>query len=485
MPTFEETDTVGEELGKGAYATVYRCTHKVRGDGWAVKMIDKSKAGPKDISDVMHEVNMMKTVGQHSNVVHLHEFFDTPKTMYLVLEVLEGGMLFDRIVQLKHYSEASASRLVKNFLLALEHIHAKNIMHRDLKPENLLLKKKVGADANDISHLTDFCVADFGLSGKAPGQTCCGSPSYIAPEVINVGYLRTQRDPYDCKCDVWSVGVITYILLSGKMPFHGRNFKETFAKIVKNQWSFVGEIWDKAISPTAKEFIKAMLTPDPKRRPSAAEALKHPWVANVQSDVHINEAVEGIKQFNAERKLRGAMLAFRATTSFLGKLDQTPPFLKYLTHQNKLSTVIQSASQTDASKVHHIDFSRAMLRDMPGWKMQDCCTCGSSKVCRHIQNVHEYLFVGRRDMDVSPFINELEATKDEAEFDFADDPTNKDVQSKAEEVEEILKAAYVFREEYGKVPKEEFKSNFMLEQKPKADVGERANVLAAGLFKKK
>lgn len=485
MPTFEETYTLGEELGKGAYATVYRCTHRQRGDQWAVKMVDKSKAGPKDISDVMHEVNMMKVVGQHPNVVRLNEFFDTPATMYLVLEVLEGGMLFDRIVKLKHYSEACASRLVKNFLLAMEHIHAKGIMHRDLKPENLLLKRNTASGADDISHLTDFCVADFGLSGKSPGQTCCGSPSYIAPEVINVGYLRTQREPYDTKCDVWSVGVICYILLSGKMPFHGRNFKETFAKIVKNQWSFVGDIWEKSISPAAKDFIKLMLTPDPKRRPSASEALKHKWVADVQSDMHISEAVEGIKQFNAERKLRGAMLAFRATTSFLGKLDQTPPFLKYLTHHNKLSTVIQSASQTDPNKVHHIDFSRAMLRDMPGWSIRDCCTCGSGKVCRHIQNVHEYLFVGRVDMDVYPFVNELQAMKDEAEFDFADEPTNKQVKDRSEEIAEILKAANVFRDEYAKVPKEEFKANFMLENKPKEGVQDKANALAAGLFKRK
>ena len=113
MASFEDKYSIGEELGKGAYATVYKCTHKQRNDVWAVKVIDKTKAGPKDISDVLHEVNMMKTVGVHPNVVRMLEFFDTPNRMYLVLELLEGGMLFDRIVQMKHYSEACASRLVK------------------------------------------------------------------------------------------------------------------------------------------------------------------------------------------------------------------------------------------------------------------------------------------------------------------------------------------------------------------------------------
>lgn len=484
MPTFEEKYIIGEELGKGAYATVYRCTHRERGDHWAVKVIDKSKAGPKDISDVMHEVNMMKEIGHHPNVVRLLEFFDTPAKMFLVLEVLEGGMLFDRVVQLKHYSEACASRLIKNFLLALEHIHAKGIMHRDLKPENLLLKRQTKTSEDDSSHLTDFCVADFGLSGKSPGQTCCGSPSYIAPEVINVGYLRTQKEPYDTKCDMWSVGVIAYILLSGKMPFHGRNFKETFAKIVKGQWAFVGDVWEKSVSASAKDFIKQLLTMDPKHRPSAPEALQHPWVAKVQADVHLASSLDGIKQFNAERKLRAAMLHFRATSSLLGKLDKTPPFLKYLSHANKLSTVIQSQSQTDANRVHHIDYSRALLRDTPGWKMQDCCTCGSSQVCRHIQNVHEYLWFGRKDYDVFPFVNELEAMLAEAEYDFADDPTNEKVKITGEEVKECLKAAQVFHEEFTKVPREQMKANFtaVTEKQPDTD---KAVASAINIFKKK
>lgn len=480
MATFEESYTIGDELGKGAYATVYKCTHKARGDQWAVKVVDKSKAGPKDINDVQHEVNMMKLVGHHGHVVQMLEFFDTPKYMYIVMEILEGGMLFDRIVKLKHYSEMSASRLIKNFLLALEHIHSKGICHRDLKPENLLLKHTEKMYADDISHLTDVAIADFGLSGKVPGQTCCGSPSYIAPEVIEVGYLRTRKEPYDAKCDVWSLGVIAYILLSGKMPFHGRNFKETFNKIVKGQWSFVGDIWEN-VSPTAKDFIKVMLTQDPRARPTASQALKHAWVANVQSDLHLMASVDNLKQFNAQQKLRGAMFVFRATTSFLGQLDQTPPFMKYLTHKNKLSTVIESQSQTDKTKTHYIDFSRALLRDTPGFKLQDCCTCGSAMVCRHIQNVNEYLFVGKRDMDVQPFMNELEQMRDENLIEIEDNPSSEDLKNKQQEIEEIIKAAYTFSEELAKVPKDQLKANLMLQSTPSGP----SKQTLVGAFKKK
>lgn len=460
MATFEQSYTIGEELGKGAYATVYKCTCLKTKKEWAVKVVDKTKAGPKDINDVQHEVTMMKTIGVHPHVVQLHEFFDTPKSMYLIIDLLQGGMLFDRIVKLKHYSEKDASRLVKNFLLALEHMHSKGIMHRDLKPENLLLKFAEGGEGT--SHLTDVALADFGLAGRVPGQTCCGSPSYIAPEVINVGYLRTQKEPYDGKCDIWSLGTITYILLSGKMPFHGRNFKETFGKIVKNHWGFSGEIWD-TVSEGAKDFIKTMLTLDPKHRPSATEALKHPWVANVQPDVHLPSAIDGIKQFNAQQKFRGAMFVFRATTSFLGVMDRTPPFMKYLNHKDKLSTVIESKSQTDPNKLHYVDFSRVLLRSTPGWKMQSCCTCGSKMVCRHIQNVHEYLFVGRSDMDVQPFMNELLGLKEDITIDLEDDPKNTKLKLKLEEVENVISAANTFREEYLRVPEEEMKPNLMLQ----------------------
>jgi len=237
------------------------------------------------------------------------------------------------------------------------------------------------------------------------------------------------------------------------------------------------------VSKESMDFIKKLLTLDPNQRPSASEALKHPWVANVQADTHLPASIEGIRKFNAERKLRGAMLHFRATTCFLGHLDRTPPFMKYLQHPNKLSTVVQAQSQTHADVIHNVDFSKALDRAQPGWSMRECCTCESLKVCRHIQNVHDYLFVGRVDMDVAPFINELLAIRADAQFDLEDDPSNATAKARIAQVDQVLTAAHVFHEEYMKVPSDEKKANFFALDKPVSS--EAAVSKAALLFKKK
>ncbi|EPY34820.1 calcium/calmodulin-dependent protein kinase I [Angomonas deanei] len=426
---FKESYTLKEKLGKGAYAVVYSCESIKTKEMFAVKVVDKTKAGPKDIDDLAHEINIMSQIGYHPHVVQMIEYFSTERHLYIVLDLLNGGMLFDRIVQMRHYSESNASILIRNFLSALDHIHSKGIIHRDLKPENLLLRNAQSSSGDE--HLTDVCLADFGLAGYIPSQTCCGSPSYIAPEVINVGYVRKPGCvSYNEKCDIWSLGVITYILISGKMPFHGSNFKETFARIVANKWEFVGDIW-KQVTPKCIEFIRVCLTPDPNNRPSAKELLKHAWVVDSMPDVHLQESLESLKKFNAQQKIRAAVRVFCWTQSLLGRsLDQTPPFMRYLRHNDIYSTLVEHQSQTDSKKVHTVDYSKALDHEKPGWKMQDCCTCPSEQVCRHIQNVHEYLFVGKRSMEVFPFIDELKMMLAEAEADLEENPKNKDAADK-------------------------------------------------------
>lgn len=450
-------------LGKGSYAVVYECVHRETGEVYAVKVVDKTKTGPKDIDDLTHEINIMSIIGYHPHVVQMIEYFSTERHLYIVMDLLSGGMLFDRIVQLKHYSEQNAAELVRNFLSSLNHIHSKGIIHRDLKPENLLLRYSESSAPSTASHLTDVCLADFGLAGYVPSTTCCGSPSYIAPEVINVGYYLSNANPYDSKCDIWSLGVITYILISGKMPFHGSNFKETFSRIVAGKWGFVGDIWSK-VTPAAKDFITQCLRMNPKERPCAAELLRHPWVSENQPDVHLEDSLEGLRKFNAHQKIRAAVRVFCWTQQLLGcRLDRTPPFMRYLRHEDEYSTIVYHQSQTDPKLEHAVDFAKTLEHDQPGFRMQDCCTCPSEKVCRHIQNVHEYLFVGCRYMEVYPFINELKMMKAEAECDLEADPKDKDAAEKLRKTNRAIDAACVFSDELAKVPPDELKPNLMID----------------------
>ncbi|CCD11978.1 unnamed protein product, partial [Trypanosoma congolense IL3000] len=243
-------------IGKGASAVVYKCTSRVTNEALAVKIIDKRLLPPSDIKNVNMEVEMMRRVGDHPHVVRLIDYYEWKTNMFVVMDLLDGGMLHDRIRSLDHYSERSASELIGNVLSGLAHIHAKGVIHRDLKAENLLLRKR--SDKRDDPWLTDVCISDFGLATTGPAFSCCGTAPYIAPEVIELGYFHRSREPYDAKCDVWSLGVITYILLSGKWPFSGSCHDAIFKRIVKGKWRFSGDIWNK-ISAEARDFVRKCL----------------------------------------------------------------------------------------------------------------------------------------------------------------------------------------------------------------------------------
>nr|CAJ2476014.1 unnamed protein product [Leishmania braziliensis] len=458
---FRQHYVLGDEIGKGGYAVVFRCTHLVTKVVYAVKVVDKKKAGPKDIDDITHEIDVMGRIGYHPNVVQMTEYFSTQRHFYIILDLLSGGMLFNRIVELQHYSESDASVLVRNVLSGLAHIHSKGVIHRDLKPENLLLRHAASPSAPPNSHLTDVCLADFGLAGYVPSTTCCGSPSYIAPEVINVGFYRTRKEPYDAKCDIWSMGVITYILLSGKMPFHGESFKDTFECVVRNRWSFKSDIWA-SVTPAAKDFIQACLTPDPAARPTALVLLQHEWLAHEQPNVHLGQSLESLRELT-KKKVKAAVRVFCWTQSLLGPLDWTPPFMRFLRHTDRFSMILTHQSQTDPQRVHTIDFGKALDHENPGWRIQDCCTCPSEMVCRHIQNVHEYLFVGKRSMEVYPFIDELRMMREEAEDSLRANPHDDAARKQLDRVNLLIEAACVFSDELAKVPEDELKPNLMLD----------------------
>jgi len=255
---------IGEELGRGAFSIVKLATSKKDGSKWAVKIIDKKSAG-QDMDRLETEIEILKKVS-HPNIICLKDIYDTKLMFYIVTELVTGGELFDKIVEVGNYSEKDAALLVQKMVDAIGYLHHLGIVHRDLKPENLLLK--------DGSNITEVKIADFGLSKivgqKVMMQTACGTPGYVAPEVL-------QAQGYGPEVDLWSIGVITYILLCGFPPFYHEELPELFEQIMSADFDFPEEYWD-SVSNEAKDFIKKLLVVKPQDRMTVEQALKHPWI---------------------------------------------------------------------------------------------------------------------------------------------------------------------------------------------------------------
>jgi len=268
MAAIETAYDLKQELGRGAFSIVYLAAQKASGQQFAVKVINKKDLGKDYEKNLKMEVDILKKVN-HPNIIALKELFDTPDKLYLIMELVTGGELFDKIVEKGSYTEHEAAQLVRKIVSAVEYLHNLGIVHRDLKPENLLLKR---AD-NDL----EIAIADFGLS-KIVGQqmmmqTACGTPSYVAPEVLNAS-------GYGKEVDMWSIGVITYILLCGFPPFYGDTVPEIFEQIMEANFDYPEEYWG-SVSKEAKDFINKLLVVDSDKRLSAGDALKHPWLASV------------------------------------------------------------------------------------------------------------------------------------------------------------------------------------------------------------
>jgi calcium/calmodulin-dependent protein kinase I len=200
---------IKEKLGTGSFAVVKRAVRKSDGKEFAVKVIKKQKLTKEELDIVHDEVEIMQKIN-HQHCVKLYEMFETPKRLYMVMELLTGGELFDRIVAKQSFSEKEAAEVIKHVTGAIAHIHKIGIVHRDLKPENLLYLNK---DGDSPIKITDFGLAKFRPNNSVDMHTACGTPGYVAPEVL-------KNENYTKAVDMWSLGVILYILLCGFPPFY-------------------------------------------------------------------------------------------------------------------------------------------------------------------------------------------------------------------------------------------------------------------------
>ncbi|KAJ7964090.1 Calcium-dependent protein kinase [Quillaja saponaria] len=286
---------LGREVGRGEFGITYLCTDINTGEKFACKSISKKKLRTAvDIEDVRREVEIMKHLPKHPNIVSLKDAYEDDNAVHIVMELCEGGELFDRIVARGHYTERAAAAVLRTIVEVVQMCHKQGVMHRDLKPENFLFANK--------KETSPLKAIDFGLSVFFKPGECfneiVGSPYYMAPEVL--------KRNYGPEVDVWSAGVILYILLCGVPPFWAETEQGVAQAIIRSVIDFKRDPWPK-VSENAKDLVKKMLDPDPKQRLTAQEVLDHPWVQNAKKapNVPLGETVKArLKQFSVMNKLK-------------------------------------------------------------------------------------------------------------------------------------------------------------------------------------
>ncbi|XP_059400452.1 serine/threonine-protein kinase DCLK1-like isoform X5 [Carassius carassius] len=313
---------VGRMIGDGNFAVVHECVEHSTGRAYALKIINKGKCRGKEHM-IQNEVAILRRV-KHPNIVLLIEEMDTYSELYLVMELVKGGDLFDAITSANRYTERDASSMLYNLANAIKYLHSLNIVHRDIKPENLLVYEHQDGSKS-------LKLGDFGLATVVDGPlyTVCGTPTYVAPEII-------AETGYGLKVDIWAAGVITYILLCGFPPFRGStDDQETlFDQILLGQLEFPLPYWDN-VSDSAKKLIVSMLQVEVDQRYTALQVLEHPWVTNdglSENEHQLSVAGKIKKHFNTGPKPSNNTSGMSVMTTTA--LDKERQILRRGCHQN-------------------------------------------------------------------------------------------------------------------------------------------------------
>ncbi|KAH1082015.1 hypothetical protein J1N35_021776 [Gossypium stocksii] len=347
---FDQRYTIGKLLGHGQFGYTYVAIDKANGDRVAVKKIDKNKMVlPMAVEDVKREVKILEALKGHENVVQFYNAFEDDSYVYIVMELCEGGELLDRILAKKdsRYSEKDAAVVVRQMLKVAAECHLHGLVHRDMKPENFLFKS---TREDSLLKATDFGLSDFIRPGKR-FHDIVGSAYYVAPEV-----LKRRSGP---ESDVWSIGVITYILLCGKRPFWDKTEDGIFKEVLKKKPDFRRKPWP-TISNGAKDFVKKLLVKDPHARLTAAQALSHPWVreGGNASDIPVDISVlNNLRQFVKYSRLK--QFALRALASTL--------------NEEEIADLRDQFDAIDVDKNGSIsleEMRQALAKDLP-WKMKE------------------------------------------------------------------------------------------------------------------
>ncbi|NWI86467.1 KS6A2 kinase, partial [Pitta sordida] len=294
---FTDGYEIKEDIGIGSYSVCKRCVHKATETEFAVKIIDKSKRDPSE------EIEILLRYGQHPNIITLKDVYDDGKFVYLVMELMRGGELLDRILRQKCFSEREASAVLCTITRTVDYLHSQGVVHRDLKPSNILYMDESGNP--DSIRICDFGFAKQLRAENGLLMTPCYTANFVAPEVL-------KRQGYDAACDIWSLGILLYTMLAGFTPFaNGPDDtpEEILARIGSGKYALTGGNWD-SVSDTAKDIVSKMLHVDPHQRLTAVQVLRHPWIVNKEylsqnqlsrQDVHLVKGAMAATYFALNR----------------------------------------------------------------------------------------------------------------------------------------------------------------------------------------
>ncbi|NXT32895.1 KS6A3 kinase, partial [Pelecanoides urinatrix] len=289
---FTDGYEVKEDIGVGSYSICKRCIHKASNMEYAVKIIDKSKRDPTE------EIEILLRYGQHPNIITLKDVYDDGKYVYVVTELMKGGELLDKILRQKFFSEREASAVLFTITKTVEYLHAQGVVHRDLKPSNILYVDESGNPES-------IRICDFGFAKQLRAEngllmTPCYTANFVAPEVL-------KRQGYDAACDIWSLGVLLYTMLTGYTPFaNGPDDtpEEILARIGSGKFSLSGGYWNTVSDIAKADLVSKMLHVDPHQRLTAAQVLSHPWI------VHCDQLPQyQLNRQDAPHLVKGAMAA--------------------------------------------------------------------------------------------------------------------------------------------------------------------------------
>ncbi|KAL9410859.1 hypothetical protein AB3S75_044604 [Citrus x aurantiifolia] len=258
---------VCEEIGRGRFGTVFRCTSRISGESFAVKSIDKRliSGDSLDSQCILTEPKILKLLTPHHNIVQIFAVYEDQFHLHIVLELCDSQDLYHRIIDKGVFSESESKPIVKRLVQAISHMHKAGVVHRDLKPDNILFSSE------DTVKISDFGSADIVGGGEVVAMRgVVGTPYYVAPEVL-------AGMEYNEKVDVWSCGVILYVMLAGFPPFYGESVTDIFDAVLRGNLRFPTRAFH-SVSPLAKDLLRRMLSKDVSRRFSADQVLRHQWM---------------------------------------------------------------------------------------------------------------------------------------------------------------------------------------------------------------